>query len=317
MSSVSAHKKTAVYKETGRLQLKLDVTAPSSSAGPSTAVIHLHGGFLVAGDRTTFEPEWLIKACAARGWTYVTPDYRLLPEATGLDALSDVLAAYAWVVENVSTKVILAGSSAGGYLAVTAAAVLSSKPNPPLAVLSIYGISDFTSKRFITKGTPLMGEPSDNTAIIEKLSEAAKSGEVLTGSPFVFDPSDTRMGYIATLLQDALFPDYLTRSKGLAAEIESKGIQAIPEDQKVLFPVAVGLPKTYPPTVLLHGIDDHFVAYEQSQHLKQVLEKNGVTVHLEGVESADHGFDVHPDLKPAVLASLQTVLAKLDSIAKV
>ncbi|KAI0528357.1 Alpha/Beta hydrolase protein [Xylaria digitata] len=316
MSLADTNKRTLVYKEIGQLQLKLDITALPRTAARSIAVIHLHGGFLVIGDRKTFEPEWLIKGCATRSWTYVSPDYRLLPEATGVDALSDVLAAYAWVVENVSPRVVLAGSSAGGYLAVTAAAVLSSTPNPPLAVLSVYGISDFASKRFITKGTPLTGPPSENTATIESLSKAAESGEALSGSAFVFDPNDTRMGYIFTLHQEALFPDILTRSKGLAAEIAKKGIQAIPEHQRVLFPVATGLPKTYPSTVLLHGTDDHLVAYEQSQYLKQVLEELGIAVHLEGVEGADHGFDVRPGLSPAVLASLETVLEKLDSIVK-
>lgn len=74
------------------------------------------------GEKTTFPPYWLINACKNRGWTYATASYRLLPEADGREILEDALDAVCWVYNNVSHRIIVAGSSAGAHVAFTATA---------------------------------------------------------------------------------------------------------------------------------------------------------------------------------------------------
>ncbi|CAJ0544075.1 Ff.00g040700.m01.CDS01 [Fusarium sp. VM40] len=113
---------------------------------PKTVLIHYHGGFLIVGDRYSYPPYWLLHACASREWTFVTPDYRLIPETTAHAALDDAVHAYEWVHSVLPgllgcqvSSVLLASSSAGGYLALSTASVVAKKPE---ALLLIYGMLD-------------------------------------------------------------------------------------------------------------------------------------------------------------------------------
>ncbi len=88
--------------------------------------------------------------------------------------------AYEWVLNSLSEQldipvgpVILAGSSAGGYLALTTASLAERKP---AAVLSIYGMLDPLNARYTTNGTNIFGQPPIDTApVIEKLSALEQS----------------------------------------------------------------------------------------------------------------------------------------------
>lgn len=87
------------------------------------------------GEKTIFPPSWLINACMHRSWTYITLCYCLLPESSGCDIISDALYAANWAMAKVTEHLILAGSSAGGYLALSVATRLTTPK--PLAVLSV------------------------------------------------------------------------------------------------------------------------------------------------------------------------------------
>ena len=116
---------------------------------------------------------WLINACQRRNWAYITPSYRLLPEAKGLDILSDAIDASFWVRKNLTERIILAGSSAGALLAFATAA--HPRSSPPLCLLSIYGMLDLTAERYILPGSPLVGPPMDESrAIMQQMEEVAK-----------------------------------------------------------------------------------------------------------------------------------------------
>lgn len=151
----------------------------------------------VLGEKTTFPPLWLIRACHRRGWAYATASYRLLPEASGLDILSDALDAVRWIHDHISKNIIIAGSSAGGYLALATAA------NPhaprPLAVLSIYGMLDLASQRYVQPALEFSGfTVSDITASAEEITKAKTAGQVLDGYPFPENrQEDKRYNWIA------------------------------------------------------------------------------------------------------------------------
>lgn len=100
---------------------------PESAAGtPRAAVLYLHGGGWVLGSIqrcSSFCAELALKTGAA----VAAPDYRLAPEAPWPAALDDVLAAYNYLTTNADDynidpdRLVLAGDSAGGQLAATAA----------------------------------------------------------------------------------------------------------------------------------------------------------------------------------------------------
>ncbi|KAL4963140.1 alpha/beta hydrolase [Aspergillus stella-maris] len=271
---------THIFKEANDLSLSIDVTKPETTSDKGVVLVHFHGGYLVLGEKTTGPPHWLINTCRNRGWTYATPSYRLLPEAAGLDILADALDAIKWAVKNISDRIIIAGSSAGGYLALAAAA----HPDCPraLAVLANYGMLDPSSQRYVQPGHILKGPTKDLPGTVAEIKQAMEGGKVLDGYPFPANPpTDQRFNLIKALHEAALFPDVLTRIPGLAARIAVKGPEVIPNEYRVLFPVSFGLKRNFAPVVLLHGDADVLVGVEQSVRAAEKMAEFGIDVHLE------------------------------------
>lgn len=189
-----------------------------------------------------------------------------------------------------SDRIIIAGSSAGGYLALATA---SHPESPrPLAVLSVYGMLDPTSKRYIEAGTPL-GAPVENLPrVLEEIDTAMKSGKTIDGYAFpASPPTDQRFRWICTLHQAAQYPDVLTQIPGLTGEIATQGVGAIPKQYQTLFPVSFGLKPDFSPTVLLHGDDDVLVGFDQSASVAERMGSLGIDVYLERAEGQGHGFE--------------------------
>lgn len=206
--------------------------------------------------------------------------------------LDDAIDACLWVREHVTDRMILAGSSAGSLLAVATAA----HPRAPkaLAVLSIYGMLDLTSRRYIEPGTPLIGPPmSDASSVLKVIEVATRDGLAIDGYAFPQDlMADIRFGWVRIMHQEAVIPDILTRTPGLSKRIESIGVEAIPPKFRTLFPVTFGLSPGFPPTAFLHGDSDPFVDFNQSERVAKRLEDFGVKTLLEKVKGKGHGFDV-------------------------
>ncbi|KAJ6099525.1 hypothetical protein N7467_001060 [Penicillium canescens] len=281
---------THVYKTVDGLSLEIDIFKPPTAQKDSIVLLHFHGGFLLIGEKATFPPHWLINACHHRGWIYATASYRLLPEAKGLDILQDTLDAVHWVNQNISSKIIIAGSSAGGYLALATAAHPSCPQ--PLALLAIYGMLDPASKRHIHPGQPLMGPVDDENKSLSEIDSVMQSGRVLDGYPFPANPpTDQRIKWIRTMHQAARYADVLTRCPGLAQRIAIEGTSAIPEEYRILFPASFGLTPSFPPTVLLHGDRDDMVEFDQSSMVAEKLRALGVDTYFENAVGQGHGFE--------------------------
>jgi hypothetical protein len=82
----------------------------------------------------------------------------------------------------------MAGSSAGAYLALTAATIVPTKPR---ALFLLYGILDPAGKRYTTQGTNVFGFPPVETGpILDKfLPSSNKRRPALPGYPFPDDLS--------------------------------------------------------------------------------------------------------------------------------
>ena len=123
-----ASKSTHVYKTVGNLEILVDVYTRKTDSSSNRYTINtpvllfFHGGGAVSHDRRLLHPH-IVQASLQRGWPLVSADYRLLPQASGLDLVEDLKDAYAFVREelpsilNISagpmSNVIVTGQSAG------------------------------------------------------------------------------------------------------------------------------------------------------------------------------------------------------------
>jgi acetyl esterase/lipase len=141
--------------------LELDVIAPESDGQKRPAVLQIHGGSWVMGDKR--EQGWpLLSHLAANGWVCFNLNYRLSPGATFPDHLVDLKAGLAWIRAHAEewgidpSFIAVTGGSAGGHLAALMALTANDPEYQPgfeeadtslQAAVPIYGVYDFTSRR--------------------------------------------------------------------------------------------------------------------------------------------------------------------------
>ncbi|KXH40229.1 hypothetical protein CSIM01_06407 [Colletotrichum simmondsii] len=293
--------RTVPFKVTSDITINADVVYPEKSDGsPAVVLLHYHGGFLIVGDRYSFLPHWLVHASASRGWVFVTPEYRLMPESTAHDSVEDAADAYKWALSSLPEiigrpvgSLLVAGSSAGGYLALNTAVSAAQKPS---ALLLIYGMLDPSGTRYTTPGKNIFGRaPVETGSILEKWPMAKASGEErkpVSAYPISGDPAaDPRFALASALHIDALFPDYMTGVSGLTSQIATQGVAAVPKEHQELFPLDFGDFSGFPPVMLLHGANDSAVPVECSNRAAEKLKASGVRVLAEFPSDAEHGFD--------------------------
>jgi len=105
---------------------RLDVYRSRRRPPTGSILIHLHGGGFRTGSRR-LEGRPLINRLARHGWVCISADYRIGRDVAFPDQLVDVKGVIAWAKAHAAdfgadpTMVVLAGSSAGGHLAATAA----------------------------------------------------------------------------------------------------------------------------------------------------------------------------------------------------
>lgn len=149
-----------VYRRVAGTVLKLDVVAPAAGGAARPAIIQIHGGSWVMGDKR--EQGWpLMSHLATHGWVCFNLNYRLSPGATFPDHLIDLKAGLAWVRENAARWgvdrdfIAVTGGSAGGHLAALMALTANDPEYQPgfedadtslQAAIPIYGVYDFTGR---------------------------------------------------------------------------------------------------------------------------------------------------------------------------
>lgn len=105
---------------------RLDVYRGRGQSADAPLLIHLHGGGFRTG-RKSFYSRPLLHELSRQGWVCLSANYRLRPNAEFSDFMVDVKRVIAWArvhaleYEADPTCIVLAGSSAGAHLAVTAA----------------------------------------------------------------------------------------------------------------------------------------------------------------------------------------------------
>lgn len=240
------------FSRPGGYSLKLDAHVPEGD-GPFPAIVIVHGGAWVAGDRRrSVEP--LFEPLSEAGFAWFSISYRLAnmadPKSTPTiaasmallgGAIEDVRAAVAYVRANASDynvdphRVALIGESAGAQLAAMAAL----KPGRDTrgqdavqAVVAFYCPSDLVT---LVQTMPLIPDSVRNA---------------VKGTPF-----------------EQILVAYLR---------ELSPIHWVREDA--------------PPFLLIHGTADQIVPFQQSVDLCAAMQKAGSTCELYSVKGVGHGL---------------------------
>jgi acetyl esterase/lipase len=115
------HESDVVFARVGGETLRADLALPAIGEGPFPAVVCLHGGGWVGGNRK--QMAGTIEVLARRGYVAVAPDYRLAPAHRWPACVEDCKAAVRWLRANAGRyrvqpeRIGAVGLSAGGHLA--------------------------------------------------------------------------------------------------------------------------------------------------------------------------------------------------------
>lgn len=268
--------RTFTYKKVGNLEIKADVLRLENNR-TQPLVLWFHGGSLINGSRDRIDPP-LKKMLLEAGYTIVSADYRLAPETKLPALIEDIEDAYQWVRQqgpelyNVSTKrIAVMGSSAGGYLALTAG--FRAKPRPAV-VVSIAGYGDLVGS--------WVSRPSPHPRHHKRTMTDAEADKVMNGPPI--SETKDRQGDGST------FKHY-TRQRGTWSYVVS-GFNPHTEPEKFISYMAVrNVTQDYPPTMLIHGTCDTDVPHEQAEMMAAEFDKHGVPYKLISIPNSEHGFD--------------------------
>src|SRR4051812_27303494 len=227
---------THVYRSVDGIDLQVDVHAPSSA--PTSFLVWFHGGALIMGSRTDVPGDLLDLVVEGCNSILFSVGYRLAPQATIADIAGDATAAWQWAAAEAqrmgcrSTGGVVGGLSAGGYLALL---VGLSDPRPQ-AVVSYYGYGALD--------TPWYSVPSDHYRRTWRLVTEA-DGLAAVAGPTTTDGSSRPLGvdFYMYCRQNGRWPE----------------LAAGTADREVLraYSPTYHVTDAYPPTLLLHGTDDH------------------------------------------------------------
>jgi acetyl esterase len=174
------------FVKRGKETLTLDAYVPDG-AGPFPAVIIVHGGGFVRGDKQTYVKP-LFPVLTDAGFAWFTINYRLAPKTRFPEPVQDVEDAVRWVMSHAReykvdpNRVALTGESAGGHL-VSYVAVTSAKELGLRTVIPIYAPHDLLGR------AKDQGKPSENVQAFvgvgpELTPEATE--KLRKASPFYF-----------------------------------------------------------------------------------------------------------------------------------
>jgi acetyl esterase/lipase len=274
-------KTTVIYKRADGVDIKADVFA-DAAAKPRPAVVWIHGGGLINGHREQLSAQ-VRDFAFANGYVLVSIDYRLAPETKLPAILGDIEDAFRWLRGDGAKRfnidpqrIAVTGGSAGGFL--TLAAGFRVQP-PPRVLLAFWGYGDLLGD-WAAAPSP---HPRHNQKKISA-EEAAQHG----GGPAVADSRERKGDGAAIYLHG--------RQSGEWARLVS-GFDPHREPEKIIpFLPVKNVSAKFPPTVLVHGIADTDVPFEQSQLMVREFEKNGIAFELHAVANAEHGLaDGEPD----------------------
>jgi len=270
-------KKEYTYKEVADIEIKADVYR-FEDAKERPVVVWYHGGGLVNGTRANPHKE-LYDHCERQGYILVSFDYRLAPEVKLSAILEDIKDGIKWIREQGPglfqadpNRLVVTGSSDGGYLALMAGAVVVPAPN---GVISFWGYGDVDGKWYL--------EPSKyftlNIPPVSKKDALSYVGKKVYTCTSWDEDARQRNDYYIYLRQTGEWTKAVT---GIDPKLHPRKL--LPYD-----PIR-NIKSTYPPTLLIHGREDGDVPFRKAEEMAQALSIAGITNELIGIDKGMHAL---------------------------
>jgi acetyl esterase/lipase len=258
---------------------------------------------LITGGRDWIDPNQLALYVES-GFTVVAIDYRLAPEYKLETIVSDVEAAYSWLINegpalfNIDPKRVgIVGHSAGGYLSLLTGFGVEPRPK---ALVAFYGYGDLTGEWAI--------QPSISYSQVEMLTRDAADQFIRDSRGTCLPTSsdlDDRFDYYAFARQQGTWPVEVSGRDPVTDEGWFRGYEPI-----------YNVTSNYPPTMLLHGGADTDVPFSVAERMTDALEAADVTYELVTRAEWNHVFDQVESDSPAVSEALRQVIAFLNEYVK-
>ncbi|KAF5680610.1 hypothetical protein FHETE_384 [Fusarium heterosporum] len=285
---------TRAHYESVGIRIGVDVLIPRQLKTQNPPVIvRIHGGFLITG--SSLYPAWFFKweldFAQEQDAVILSPNYRLLPEARGLDILDDMAAFWAWVYSGGLSrhlakighqklrcdlsKTLLIGESAGGYLSLQS--VLSGYSRPK-AIITSYPMIDMKAAYFTESYAKLINGVSNYpNEDVDKFLAATQ------GKPHITEVNPPgRLDSAMAVVHNGRYLELLGQEPELFIldRIEKLAL-ALKSGESLL-----------PPLFILHGDEDSAVPVEGTQKLVAALRRldSDTLIHL-SIRPGDHGFD--------------------------
>jgi acetyl esterase/lipase len=279
---------TTPYKTVNSQPIPLYVLLPKTlPSGPAPIIIHIHGGFLFAGNALypDWSTSWSRRYNLEHNAIRISANYRLAPEATGLEILSDIRDLLTWVENDLAgylksigsdatpdlERVLVYGESAGGYLAIQAGLMRSDLVK---AIVACYPMTYLDSPWYAEVGDKHpFGIPTVNKEeTLDKYLATMDRGKIVTES----DPY-ARMTLAVAALQNGLFPEILGKEDEI---YPARVLEKMSVKEKVPF------------LFTMHGTEDSAVPAEETRRFAQAWEeKFGKGSVVAKFEKGEHGFD--------------------------
>ncbi|MHC4996640.1 MAG: alpha/beta hydrolase, partial [Planctomycetota bacterium] len=267
---------THTYKTAGDLQIKLDCIRPDNK-DTLPVIVWIHGGALINGGRQSVSRR-LRQPLLDAGFAIVSIDYRLAPETKLPQIIEDLEDAFTWINTQGPSKlnidpqrVGVMGSSAGGYLTLTAG--FRARPRPK-ALVAFWGYGDLIG--------PWYSQPSPHPRHNRRpITEKEARAQVDPSKPIA--NAQDRNG------NGGLFYVYTRQQGTWPSEVSNWNPHTQPEKYNPYMPVK-NVDKNYPPTLLIHGDQDTDVPHKQSEMMAAQFTKNKTPHEFISVLNAEHGL---------------------------
>lgn len=262
--------------------LKLRVCRPTGTVQRATAVLHLHGGAWRAGTPASLDSR--STQLAARGYTVIQVQYRLLGEAPWPAPITDLRSALRWVVDHADelgtrpNAIVLWGHSAGAHIALTTAATLADES---------------------------LDHPDD-----DRSTRISVDAVIDCYGPVSFHPGDTSLlgSGLGGLDVSAIVANQ--RDDGALPAIDLLEEPCTQEQADAISPLALVGPD-FPPTMMVHGTGDVLIQPINSRRLADALSRLGVISELVNFAECNHEFDAAPSYAVVVVAHIDVFLRRV------
>ena len=209
---------------------------------PHPAVIHVHGGGFVGGDKAGAPDAMWFDTLVSAGFSVISINYRVAPEYPFPAGPDDVQTAIRWVKNHASglrvdpLRLVLVGESAGGFL-VSYGGAKYRHENRVAAVIPFFGEHDFELR------------VTEDPCAMDGYTKQKPEGGCISGGMAAF------LGF---------------------AEIKTNKHRQILKDATCVSHVH----KNMPPFLIIHGTRDYGVPIEQAHSMQRAMKKVGADATL-------------------------------------